>query len=137
MPNRALEPFRTSVFTTFSRLARDAGAINLGQGFPDFDGPAWIQDAARDAMRRGLNQYALGHGASRLRTAIARDVADRLDVTYDVETEITVTTGATEGIAAALLGLLNPGDEVLTFEPFYDSYVPSHLADALKDGLRG
>jgi N-succinyldiaminopimelate aminotransferase len=120
--NHALAPFGESVFSVYSRLAREAGAVNLGQGFPDFDGPEWIQDAARDAMRRGLNQYALGHGATRLREAIAVDVADRLGVRYDTEKEITVTTGATEGIAAALIGLLNPGDEMLTFEPYYDSY---------------
>jgi len=122
MESRALAPYATSVFTVWSRLAREAGALNLGQGFPDFDGPDWIQDAARDAMRRGLNQYALGHGAARLRAAVAADVAERLDLRYDPETEVTITTGATEGIAAAMLGLLNPGDEVATFEPYYDSY---------------
>ncbi|MHC4956932.1 MAG: aminotransferase class I/II-fold pyridoxal phosphate-dependent enzyme [Planctomycetota bacterium] len=120
--NHALDPFGESVFSVYSRLAREADAVNLGQGFPDFDGPEWIQDAARDAMRRGLNQYALGHGAHRLRAAIATDVETRMGVAYDPETEVTVTTGATEGIAAAMIGLLNPGDEVLTFEPFYDSY---------------
>ena len=117
-----LERFGTSVFTVFSRLAREAEAINLGQGFPDFDGPEWIQDAARDAMRRGHNQYAIGHGAVRLREAVAADVSDRLGIAYDPETEVTVTTGATEGIAAATLGILDEGDEVLSFEPFYDSY---------------
>jgi len=70
--NRALEPFGETVFAVFSRLAREAGAVNLGQGFPDFDGPDWIQDAARDAMRRGHNQYAIGHGAVRLREAVAQ-----------------------------------------------------------------
>jgi len=118
----ALTPFGTSVFTVYSELARTRGAVNLGQGFPDFDGPAWIQDAAREAMRRGHNQYAQSHGAARLRRAVAADVRERLGVAYDPDTEVTVTTGATEGIAAAMLGLLNPGDEVLTFEPYYDSY---------------
>lgn len=122
MTSRALEPFGTSVFTVVSRLAREAGAINLGQGFPDFDPPEWIQDAARDAMRRGHNQYATSHGAERLRRAVARDCGERLGLAYDPETEVTVTTGATEGIAATMLGLLNPGDEVLAFEPYYDSY---------------
>ncbi len=120
--SRALEPFGTTVFTVYSRLAHEAGAVNLGQGFPDFDGPEWIQDAARDAMRRGHNQYAISQGATRLRRAVSADVEERLGVAYDPDREVTVTTGATEGIAAALLGLLNPGDEVLTFEPFYDSY---------------
>ncbi|MHC4548660.1 MAG: aminotransferase class I/II-fold pyridoxal phosphate-dependent enzyme [Planctomycetota bacterium] len=120
--SRALEPFGTTVFTVYSRLAREEGAINLGQGFPDFDGPEWIQDAARDAMRRGHNQYAIGHGATRLRRAVAADTAARFGLAYDPEDEVTVTSGATEGIAAAMLGQLDPGDEVLTFEPFYDSY---------------
>lgn len=110
------------MFSVFSRLAREHDAINLGQGFPDFDGPAWIQEAAFDAMRRGHNQYALSHGATRLREAVAADARDRLGLAYDPDREVTVTTGATEGIAAAILGLVDPGDEVLTFEPFYDSY---------------
>ena len=120
--NRALAPFKTSVFTVFSRLAREAGAIDLGQGFPDFDGPGWIKEAAFEAMRSGRNQYAPSIGAARLRRAVAADVEQRLGIGYDPESEVTVTTGATEGIAAAMLGLLDPGDEVLTFEPFYDSY---------------
>jgi aspartate/methionine/tyrosine aminotransferase len=120
--SRSLQPFGTTVFTVYSNLAREAGAINLGQGFPDFDGPHWIQDAARDAMARGHNQYAISHGATRLRKAVAADVEERLSLAYDPEREVTVTTGATEGIAAAMLGLLDPGDEVLTFEPYYDSY---------------
>ena len=127
--SRSLAPFGTTVFTVFSRLAREAGAVNLGQGFPDFDGPAWIQDAARDAMRRGINQYAISHGATRLREAVAADVEARLGIAYDPEEEVTVTTGATEGIAAAILGLLDPGDEVVAFEPFYDSY-PACVARA-------
>ncbi|MGH7163436.1 MAG: aminotransferase class I/II-fold pyridoxal phosphate-dependent enzyme, partial [Planctomycetota bacterium] len=122
MGERALQPFGTSVFTVFSALARERGAINLAQGFPDFDGPEWIQDAAREAMRRGHNQYSIGHGARALREAVAQDVERLYGLSYDPETEVTVTTGATEGIAAAILGLLDPGDELLTFEPFYDSY---------------
>ncbi|MEM8884433.1 MAG: aminotransferase class I/II-fold pyridoxal phosphate-dependent enzyme [Planctomycetota bacterium] len=116
MARRALESFGTSVFTVYSQLARRHDAINLGQGFPDFDGPTWIQDAARDAMRRGHNQYAPSPGATRLREAVAATTG------YDAEREVTITSGATEAIAAALCGLLEPGDEVLTFEPFYDSY---------------
>jgi aspartate/methionine/tyrosine aminotransferase len=120
--SRALEPFGTTVFTVYSILAGKTGAVNLGQGFPDFDGPEWIQDAARAAMAKGHNQYAISHGATRLRRAVAADVEERLQVAYDADREVTVTSGATEGIAAAMLGLLNPGDEVLTFEPYYDSY---------------
>ena len=122
MANRALEPFGTTVFTVFSQLANQAGAVNLGQGFPDFDGPDWILDAANEAMRKGHNQYAMSHGATRLRNAVASDCTQRLGLAYDVDTEVTVTTGATEGIAAAMLGLLDPDDSVVTFEPYYDSY---------------
>ena len=117
MTSKALEPFGTSVFSVISALARETGAINLAQGFPDFDGPDWIQDAAREAMRRGHNQYAISHGSTHLREAVARDVERLYGLAYDPEREITATTGATEGIAAALLGHLDPGDEVLTFEP--------------------
>jgi len=112
----------TSVFSVYSRLARKAGAIDLGQGFPDFDGPAWLLEAAAEAARHGPNQYAMSHGSPRLRAAIAADAEARLDLRYDADTEITVTSGATEGIAAAMLGILDPGDEVIAFEPFYDSY---------------
>ena len=122
MARSALGGFGTSVFTTYSQLARAHGAVNLGQGFPDFDGPEWIQDAAREAMRRGINQYAPSPGSPRLRNAVAAACRRQFDLEYDPNREVTVTTGATEGIAAALFGLLDPGDEVLTFEPFYDSY---------------
>ncbi|MHC4450620.1 MAG: aminotransferase class I/II-fold pyridoxal phosphate-dependent enzyme, partial [Planctomycetota bacterium] len=122
MARSALGGFGTSVFTTYSQLARAHGAVNLGQGFPDFDGPEWIQDAAREAMRRGINQYAPSPGSPRLRNAVAAACRRQFDLEYDPDREVTVTTGATEGIAAALFGLLDPGDEVLTFEPFYDSY---------------
>lgn len=122
MTNRALEPFGTSVFTVMSALARKHGALNLAQGFPDFDGPVWIQDEAREAMRRGVNQYTISHGSANLRRAVAEDNERFYRLAYDPETEVTITAGATEGIAAAMLGWLNPGDEALTFEPFYDSY---------------
>jgi len=120
--NRSLAPFGTSVFTVMSALARERAAVNLAQGFPDFDGPSWLYDAADDAMRRGANQYTISHGATALRRAVAEDVERLYGVAYDAEREVTVTCGATEGIAACVLGLLNPGDEVATFEPFYDSY---------------
>ena len=109
MTSRALEPFGTTVFTVYSNLAREAGAVNLGQGFPDFDGPEWIQDAARDAMARGHNQYAISHGATRLRRAVAVDVEERLRVAYDADREVTVTSGATEGIAGSVgeIGVAN------------------------------
>jgi len=120
--SRALAPFGTSVFTMMSALARRHGAVNLAQGFPDFDGPEWLVDAAVDALRRGVNQYTISHGSAPLRRAVAEDVERCYGVAYDPEREVTVTCGATEGVAAMLLGLLDPGDEVLAFEPFYDSY---------------
>ena len=103
-------------------LAVATGAVNLGQGFPDTDGPASMLAAAQDAIAAGLNQYAPGAGMPVLRDAIAADRARRSNIQYDPATEILVTVGATEGIAAAILGLVEAGDEVLLIEPYYDSY---------------
>ncbi|MEM9748546.1 MAG: aminotransferase class I/II-fold pyridoxal phosphate-dependent enzyme, partial [Actinomycetota bacterium] len=105
-----------------SALAVSTGAINLGQGFPDTDGPAEVLDAAIDAIRRGVNQYAPGLGDPDLRLAIAEHQKRFYDIDLDPDTEITVTAGATEALAGALLGILDPGDEVVLFEPMYDSY---------------
>jgi N-succinyldiaminopimelate aminotransferase len=103
-------------------LALKTGAINLGQGFPDEDGPVEIKEAAEAAIAAGANQYAPGKGILMLREAIAVHQQRFYGLDPDPETEIVVTTGATEAIAASLLALVGPGDEVLTFEPFYDSY---------------
>ncbi|GAB5077318.1 aminotransferase class I/II-fold pyridoxal phosphate-dependent enzyme [Arthrobacter sp. AD-310] len=103
-------------------LAVDTGAINLGQGFPDEDGPRDIIEAARAAISAGANQYAPGKGIPLLREAVAAHQERFYGLTPDPATEIIVTTGATEGIAASLLAFAGPGDEVLTLEPFYDSY---------------
>lgn len=111
-----------TIFEEMTTLAVKTGAINLGQGFPDEDGPAEIKAAAQAAIASGANQYAPGKGILPLREAIARHQERFYGLTPDPETEIIVTTGATEAIAAALLALVEPGDEVLTFEPFYDSY---------------
>ena len=111
-----------TIFEEMTTLAARTGAINLGQGFPDEDGPAEIAAAAMDAIRNGANQYAPGKGTLTLRTAVARHQERFYGLTPDPETEIIVTTGATEALAATLLALTGPGDEVLTFEPFYDSY---------------
>lgn len=111
-----------TIFEEMTFLATQHGAINLGQGFPDEDGPAEILDAARAAIRGGANQYAPGKGMPALREAIAAHQQRFYGLTPDPDREIIVTTGATEGIAAAVLALAGPGDEVLTFEPFYDSY---------------
>lgn len=114
--------FGTSVFSEMSRLAAQHGAVNLGQGFPDFPGPDFVKEAAKKAIDRDLNQYAISHGAPRLRRAIAATWARDYGREIDPETEVTVTSGATEAIFDALQAFLGPGDEVIAFEPFYDSY---------------
>jgi N-succinyldiaminopimelate aminotransferase len=111
-----------TIFEEMTTLALQTGAINLGQGFPDEDGPAEISAAAQAAIAAGANQYAPGKGILELREAVAVHQERFYGLTPDPQTEIIVTTGATEGIAASLLALTGPGDEVLTFEPFYDSY---------------
>jgi N-succinyldiaminopimelate aminotransferase len=118
-----LDGLGTTIFAEMSALAVATGSINLGQGFPDTDGPAEIVEAVVEALRSGTaNQYPPGPGIPALRAAIADHGRRFWDLDYDPDTEILVTTGATEAIAAAVLGLVNPGDEVIAFEPFYDSY---------------
>jgi aspartate/methionine/tyrosine aminotransferase len=119
--------FGTSVFTEMSRLANQHGAVNLGQGFPDFPGPSFLKEAAKAAVDADLNQYAVSHGAPRLRAAIARTWNDRYGMDIDPEREVTVTSGATEAIFDAVQALVSPGDEIIVFEPFYDSYLPSAI----------
>ncbi len=121
---RRLAGLGTSVFSEMSRLAAQHGAVNLGQGFPDFAGPDFVKEAARAAIDADLNQYAVSHGTPRLRGAIAAEWARDRGRAVDPETEITVTSGATEALADAMLAFLDPGDEVVLFEPFYDSYPP-------------
>lgn len=117
--------FGTTVFSEFSALARASGAVNLGQGFPDFDGPEEIKAAAIEAIRGGVNQYAITTGAATLRRAVAEHAARFYGQKVDPETEVSVASGATEVIFDAVMGLVNPGDEIVVFEPFYDSYVAS------------
>ena len=112
----------TTVFAEMSALAVATGAVNLGQGFPDTDGPAEVAEAAVAAIRGGVNQYPPGPGMPDLRLAIAEHQARFYGLAVDPATEVVVTTGATEAIAAALLGLVDAGDEVVALEPFYDSY---------------
>ena len=132
MESARLARFGTSVFSEFSRLAAQHGAVNLGQGFPDFDGPREIAQAAIDAITGGVNQYAVGQGAPLLRAAIAAHSKRFYGQVVDPATEIGVTSGATEAIFDAVLALTNPGDEVVLFEPFYDSYLASvQLAHAV------
>lgn len=115
--------FGTTIFTNMTRLAQEHGAVNLGQGFPDFDGPEWLKDAAIEAIRGGRNQYARMYGLPELNQAISAHQRHHYDLDYDPEREVTVTHGATEAIAATLLGICEPGDEVVVFAPYYDSYV--------------
>ncbi|MDK1341988.1 pyridoxal phosphate-dependent aminotransferase [Streptomyces sp. 378] len=121
--NRRLAEFGTTIFAEMSALALSTGAINLGQGFPDTDGPEEIREAAVRALRDGRgNQYPPGPGVPELRTAITAHQRRRYGLSYDPDTEVLVTAGATEAIAATLLALVEPGDEVIAFEPYYDSY---------------
>ncbi|MGW3292218.1 pyridoxal phosphate-dependent aminotransferase [Streptomyces sp. NPDC001002] len=121
--NRRLAEFGTTIFAEMSALAVRTGAINLGQGFPDTDGPEEVREAAVRALRDGRgNQYPPGPGVPELRTAIAAHQQRLYGLTHDPDTEVLVTAGATEAIAAALLALLEPGDEVIALEPYYDSY---------------
>lgn len=115
--------FGTSIFTEMSRLAVEHQAINLGQGFPDFAGPDFVKEAAAAAISADMNQYAPSHGTPRLRRAVAADWARRYGREIDSDREVTITTGATEAIFVAMLAFLNPGDEIIFFEPFYDAYV--------------
>jgi aspartate/methionine/tyrosine aminotransferase len=119
--------FGTSVFTEMSRLANEYRAVNLGQGFPDFPGPDFVKAAAKAAIDADLNQYAISHGSPRLRAAIARTWNERYGGDIDPDREITVTSGATEAIYDAIQAFAGPGDEVVVFEPFYDSYLPSAI----------
>ncbi|MCX2182148.1 pyridoxal phosphate-dependent aminotransferase [Streptomyces sp. SKN60] len=121
--NRRLAEFGTTIFAEMSALAARTGSINLGQGFPDTDGPEEIREAAVRALRDGRgNQYPPGPGVPELRTAIAEHQRRFYGLEYDPDREVLVTAGATEAIAAALLALVEPGDEVIALEPYYDSY---------------
>jgi len=121
--NSALAGMGTSIFAEMSALAVETGSVNLGQGFPDTDGPAEVARVAADAVLSGLgNQYPPGPGVPELRTAIAAHQKRFYGLDLDPETEVLVTAGATEAIAAAMLALLEPGDEVIALEPYYDSY---------------
>lgn len=119
---KRLRPFGATIFAEMSALAVQHDAINLGQGFPDEDGPASMLDAAQQAIRSGLNQYPPGLGVPELRRAIAADRLARYGEELDPDTQVLVTVGATEAIAGAVLGLVEPGSEVILIEPYYDSY---------------
>ena len=122
--NTVMNGLGTTVFEVMSRLAIEHGSINLGQGFPDQDGPQDVRRAAADALMAGPNQYPPMAGLPELRQAIARHAKRFYDLDVDWQSEVVVTSGATEALADCLFGLLNPGDEVVLLEPLYDSYAP-------------
>ena len=134
--NGALTGMGTTIFAEMSALAVETGSVNLGQGFPDTDGPAEIARAAADAVLSGRgNQYPPGPGIPELRTAIAAHQKRFYGIDVDPDTEVLVTAGATEAIAASMLALLEPGDEVIALEPYYDSYAAC-IAMAGRSGCR-
>jgi methionine aminotransferase len=115
----------TTIFTVMSALAAEHGAVNLGQGFPDFDCDPALLDAVQAAMREGLNQYPPMAGVPLLRQRVADKIAALYGYRYDADTEITITAGATQAILTAILAVVHPGDEVIVLEPCYDSYAPN------------
>ncbi|MEY3296338.1 MAG: hypothetical protein RLZZ451_2386 [Pseudomonadota bacterium] len=115
----------TTIFTVMSALAAEHGAVNLGQGFPDFDCDPGLLDAVQAAMREGLNQYPPMAGVPLLRQRVADKIAALYGHRYDADTEITITAGATQAILTAILAVVHPGDEVIVLEPCYDSYAPN------------
>ncbi|MET8268418.1 pyridoxal phosphate-dependent aminotransferase [Micromonospora arida] len=128
-----MRPFGTTIFAEMSALAVRTGAVNLGQGFPDTDGPPEMLAAAAEALRNGQNQYPPGPGIPALRAAVAAHQRRFYDLAYDPDSEIVITAGATEAVAASILALCEPGDEVVCFEPYYDSYAASiALAGAVR-----
>ncbi|MDA1093365.1 MAG: aminotransferase class I/II-fold pyridoxal phosphate-dependent enzyme [Acidobacteria bacterium] len=119
--------FTESVIREMTRLAQRHGAINLSQGFPDFAAPEAVKAAARDAISEDVNQYAVTWGAAALREAVAREFTRRHGLPVDADTQVTVCCGATEAMVSTMLGILNPGDEVVVFEPFYENYGPDAI----------
>jgi aspartate/methionine/tyrosine aminotransferase len=124
---RRTTTFTESVIRAMTRLANQHAAINLAQGFPNFPCPEVLKEAAAKAIRDDLNQYAITWGARRLREALARKYAEWYGLAVNIETEVTVTCGATEAMASALLAIADPGDEVVVFEPFYENYGPDAI----------
>jgi N-succinyldiaminopimelate aminotransferase len=120
-----LEGFGTTIFTEMTRLAQERAAVNLAQGFPDFDGPEFVKEAAIAAVREGRGQYARMSGIPEIHQALAAKYRRDYGLEYTPDTELTVTSGATEAIFSAIQGICSPGDEILLFEPYYDSYKPS------------
>ncbi len=131
-PAKRVARFTESVIREMTRLCQAHNAVNLAQGFPDFDPPRIVRRAAARALEKGLNQYSTTYGDIRLRRAIARKMRDFNHVECDGETDVTVTCGTTEGMMASLLALLDPGDEVVILEPFYENYGPDTILSGAK-----
>ena len=127
MPSERVEQFTESVIRGMTRECIRYGGVNLAQGFPDFDAPEEIKEAARRAISDGWNQYAITWGNPGIREAIARKTARYSGMEVNPEEEITVVCGATEGMIATLMAISNPGDEVVIFEPFYENYGPDTI----------
>lgn len=125
MTVQRLRPFSVNIFAKMSALAASLGAVNLGQGFPDEDGPPAMLEAARQAISDGINQYPPGLGIAELRQAISAQRLRRYGQEFDPDTQVLVTVGASEAIAAAVIGLVEPGTEVLVIEPYFDTYAPN------------
>jgi aspartate/methionine/tyrosine aminotransferase len=141
--SRKAEQFAESVIREMTRVANAHGALNLAQGFPDFPAPEALKEAAVRAIRADINQYAVTWGAAKLRAAIGQFMATRRGVEIDPDTQVTVVCGGTEGMIAAMMGILDPGDEVLIPEPFYENYGPDGILSGavpvfvpLGDGFR-
>jgi aminotransferase len=124
---RRTHTFTESVIRGMTRLAAEHRAINLAQGFPNFAAPEVLKDAAIEAIRRDINQYAITWGSKRLRDALARKYRDWYSMEVDPESEITITCGATEAMASVMLSIVDPGDEVIVFEPYYENYGPDTI----------
>src|SRR5271167_2193058 len=121
------EQFTESVIREMTRLAMKHDAVNLSQGFPDFAAPEEIKEAARQAISDDINQYAITWGAKPLRDAIAEKFARTQHISYDPEREITICCGSTEAMMASMMAIINPGDEIVVFEPFYENYGPDAI----------
>ena len=131
MPAQRVKGFGSSIIREMTRLALQHGAINLSQGFPDFAAPEVLKKAASDAIFADVNQYAITWGAKKFRDAIVEKTKRYLGIDVDPEKEITVSCGSTEGMIDVLLAIINPGDEVIVFEPFYENYGPDTIIDAV------
>ncbi|MEP7358133.1 MAG: methionine aminotransferase [Anaerolineales bacterium] len=127
LPARRVSTFGTSIFAEITELAAQVKAINLGQGYPDFDGPEVVKAAAMAAIAAGDNQYAFSSGQPALKRAIVEHSQRFYGQSWEPDSEVTITSGASEALFSSIIGLVNPGDEVIVFEPYYDSYVPDIL----------